>query len=103
VSPIEPHQERNDRAAGHYQTYGHIGRQTFELCYDCPHRASADHHGQLQNHCGSGRGRDCKSRLGEPYGKHFVRHVNSPGVELIERLQIAPPANTQQTEFLTIS
>jgi hypothetical protein len=29
--------------------------------------------------------------------------VHSPRVELIGRLQIAPPANTQQTEFLTIS
>ena len=85
MSPKEPHQQRDDKAAGHYQTYGHIGRQTFELCYDCPHRASTDHHRQLQNHRGSGRGRDCKSRLGEPYGKRFVRHVHSPRVELIGR------------------
>jgi hypothetical protein len=68
VSPVKPHHQRDDGATRQHQNYGGIGRETLELCNNSRHVGLTDHQRELQNHAGSDRGRDCKNRLGEPYG-----------------------------------
>lgn len=50
----------------------------------------------------SARGRDGQNRLRDPDDEDFVCHVHSPLIELIQRSQVAPPANAQQTQYLTL-
>jgi hypothetical protein len=50
----------------------------------------------------SDRSGNRKKRLRKSEGEVFVCHVRSPLIESIERRQIAPPANAQQTQYLTV-
>jgi hypothetical protein len=60
----------------------------------------ARHHRNLEHKNRSGCNADGKQRLRDADGQGLVCHVHSPMNELLERLQVAPPANAQQTGYL---
>jgi hypothetical protein len=58
------------------------------------------HHRNLEHKNRNGCNADGKQRLRDPDGQGLVCHVRSPWIEFLERFQIAPPANAQQTGYL---
>jgi hypothetical protein len=62
--------------------------------------ALSHHHRNLEHKNRSSCNADGKQRLRDPDGQGLVRHVRSPLNELLERFQVAPSANAQQTGYL---